>query len=137
MGQLGYEVIHEPSYVQSKNNRINPRMEAFLDTATYEIYEAHEFDLEGIVFTNKDYINAKIDKRIMELWKEYQVECWNDSTFSHYIVYDPFGNWWFNSSRLSDEDRTYASKVVVVYQHKHTNDLSDFMLFIERKTTSK
>ena len=111
--------------------------ESKLDTTLMVIYDDYYNDDIYVEFNFKDYVDAKIDKRIIELWKEYQVECWNDSTFSHYIVYDPFGNWWFNSSSLSDEDRTYASKVVVVYQHKPTNDLSDFMLFIERKITDK
>lgn len=114
--------------------QIDPRMEAFLDTAAYEISEAHEFGLEGIIFTNKDYINAKIDKRIMELWKEYQVECWNDSTLGKFYV-DP-------NIRTEVAPGIYSTTLMMghyidKWYHKDPNNLTDFMLFIERKTTNK
>jgi hypothetical protein len=113
--------------------QIDPRMEAFLDTAAYEISEAHEFGLEGIIFTNKDYINAKIDKRIMELWKEYQVECWNDSTLLKHQHYMPEGEKYC----IVDYECLNTNHYKDYWVHKDPNNLTDFMLFIERKITDK
>lgn len=102
--------------------QIDPRMESFLDTATYEISEAHEFGLEGIVFTNKDYINAKIDKRIMGLWKEYQIKCRNDSTVR------------YEDCSRNDGSLVGCYREIIIYK-KPT--FEGFMLFIEHKITNQ
>ena len=55
-----------------------------LDTTLMVIYDDYYNDDIYVEFNFKDYVDAKIDKRIIELWKEYQVECWNDSTLLWY-----------------------------------------------------
>ena len=113
--------------------QIDPRMEAFLDTAAYEISEAHEFGLEGIIFTDKDYINAKIDKRIVELWDEYVLEFMNDSILAYPTIEDHALGVWVGVDQYGRDLRLSTSKPEWIHP---TPTLPYFMEFIRRKTTN-
>ena len=104
-----------------------------LDTTLMVIYDDYYNDDIYVEFNFKDYVDAKIDKRIIELWKEYQVECWNDSTLGKFYV-DP-------NTRTEVAPGIYSTTLMMghyidKWYHKDPNNLTDFMLFIERKITN-
>ena len=104
-----------------------------LDTTLMVIYDDYYNDDIYVEFNFKDYVDAKIDKRIIELWKEYQVECWNDSTLGKFYV-DP-------NIRTEVAPGIYSTTLMMghyidKWYHKDPNNLTDFMLFIERKITN-
>jgi hypothetical protein len=107
--------------------------ESKLDTTLMVIYDDYYNDDIYVELNFKDYINTKIDKRIIELWKEYQVECWNDSTLGKFYV-DP-------NTTTEIAPGFYSTTLMMGYYidkwyHKEPT-LIDFMQFIERKTTDK
>lgn len=86
------------------------------------VYNNYYDDDIYVEFSLKDYIDDKIDKRIIELWKEYQIECRNDSTVR------------YEDCSRNDGSLVGCYRRIVTYK-KPT--FEGFLLFIERKINSQ
>lgn len=114
--------------------QIDPKMESFLDSATYEIAEGELWGLDGISFTAKDYICAKIDKRVVELWDEYVLEFMNDSILSYPTIVDHASGVWVGVDQYGRDLRLSTSKPEWIHP---TPTLPDFMDIIRCKIANK
>ena len=122
----------------SVSGQIDPNAEAELDTTAMCINK-DDYGYEWIEFRFKDYIDAKIDKRIIVLWREYDIECWNDSTLKHTHV--PQWNDPCYAQRGNLAHGYYYELVCTnpdhfTWVHKEPT-LPGFMEFIERKINTK
>lgn len=110
--------------------QIDSTSESKLDTTLMVIYDDYYNDDVYVEFNFKAYVDSKIDKRIVELWEEYQIECKSDTG----------SLMWHQFEFLSAETREHMVMYKTIngrsfYHRKPT--LEGYMLFIKRKITSK
>ena len=96
-----------------------------------EIYATKEKAIQEI----NEAKDLAIDKRIVELYREYAVECWNDSTLSHtqLINFDTRGVW-------AGVDKYGRDVYLATYKPQYIHaipTLPGFMEFIERKINTE
>lgn len=104
--------------------QIDSISESKLDTTLMVIYDDYYNDNVYVEFNFKSYVDFKIEKRIVELWKEYQ-DKFNYSD-PDTIIYD------FKDEPNSDLVGSYT-----VHKIYYKPTLEGFMQFIERKIASK
>lgn len=110
--------------------QIDSTSESKLDTTLMVIYDDYYNDDVYVEFNFKAYVDSKVDKRIIELWKEYQSLCKSDTGSFMWHDYEYF------TTQTREHMVIYKREDGRWFYHKKPT-LEGFMQFIERKTHNK